>query len=372
MDVTGILIVDDNEINRDICALNLEHMGVPLYFAENGIEGLNLAREKQPDLILLDIMMPEMDGFEMLTRLKKDEGLSHIPVLMLTAKSEVASVVKALEMGANDYLKKPFSEEEMVARVKTLLRNRYLEKKIAEDLAAGAIMQQKFLTDFLTTESLCNNAGIAVNIFNRPYSTISGDFFYSFTQADGKLGFFIGDSCGHGLPAALISMRVIGFLQQLANNCHSAAEILNLLNDDICGLLPLGRFVAASVLIFNDEEVTMSNGGQPYPVLISDCGIVEIEHDSMPLGLNCRSSYSQTTFQFKRGNKLLIYTDGIVETIDISEQVYGKKRLYGCLKMHKVSAPGHIFRQAILDDITTFCGSATPDDDQTLIVFEKY
>lgn len=371
MDVTGILIVDDNEINRDICAMNLEHMGVTLHFAENGIEGLKLAKEKRPDLILLDIMMPEMDGFEMLKRLKKDESLSHIPVLMLTAKSEIASVVKALEIGANDYLKKPFSEEEMVARVKTLLRNRYLEKKMAEDLAAGAMMQQKFLTDFLTTESLCLNAGISVNIFNRPYSTISGDFFYSFTQADGKLGFFIGDSCGHGLPAALISMRVIGFLQQLANQSHTAAEILNLLNDDICGLLPLGRFVAASVLIFNDEEVTMSNGGQPYPVLLSDNGIVEIEHDSMPLGLNCRGSYHQTTFQFKRGNKILLYTDGIVETIDNAERVYGKKRLYGCLKMHQASVAGSTLRQAILDDIATFRGAATPDDDQTLIVFEK-
>ncbi|EKD40427.1 MAG: hypothetical protein ACD_75C00055G0002 [uncultured bacterium] len=371
MDVTGILIVDDNEINRDICAFNLEHMGVPLYFAENGIEGLQQARDKQPDLILLDIMMPEMDGFEMLKALKKDESLSHIPVLMLTAKSETASVVKALASGANDYLRKPFSEEEMVARVNTLLRNRYLEKRLAEDLAAGAMMQQKFLTDFLTTESLCSNAGIAVSIFNRPYSTISGDFFYSFTQADGNLGFFIGDSCGHGLPAALISMRVIGFLQQFANNSHSAAEILNLLNDDICGLLPLGRFVAASILIFHGEEVTMSNGGQPYPVLISENGIVEIEHDSMPLGLNCRSLYGQTTFQFKRGNKLLVYTDGIVETIDGREQVYGKKRLYGCLKARRASASGHVFRQAILDDIAAFCGTAAPDDDQTLIVFEK-
>ena len=371
MDVTGILIVDDNEINRDICALNLEHMGVPLYFAENGLEALNQAKEKQPDLILLDIMMPVMDGFEMLKELKRDESLSHIPVLMLTAKSEIASVVKALEIGANDYLRKPFSEEEMVARVKTLLRNRYLEKRLAEDLAAGAMMQQKFLTDFLTTENLCSQAGITVNIFNKPYSTISGDFFYSFTQADGNLGIFMGDSCGHGLPAALISMRVIGFLQQLANNSHSASEIMTLLNDDICGLLPFGRFVAASILIFDGEKVTMSNGGQPYPVLISENGIVEIEHDSMPLGLNSLSTYNQTTFQFKKGNKLLVYTDGIIETIDSGEQVYGKKRLYGCLKGQPFTASGHVFLQIILDDIMAFCGTATADDDQTLIVFEK-
>lgn len=372
MEVSGILIVDDNEINRDICTLNLEHMGVPLYYAENGIEGLQQAKEKQPDLILLDIMMPEMDGFEMLRGLKQDESLSHIPVLMLTAKSETASVVKALEIGANDYLRKPFSEEEMVARVNTLLRNRYLEKKMAEDLAAGAIMQQKFLTDFLTTESLCHNAGIGVQIFNRPYSTISGDFFYTFPRAGGELGFFIGDSCGHGLPAALISMRVIGVLQQLANNSHSAAEILTLLNNDICGVLPLGRFVAATVLIFKGEEVIMSNGGQPYPVLLSSGdGIVEVAHDSMPLGLDCHCNYSETTFRFKKGDKLFVYTDGITETIDSRQQVYGKERLFECLRKAKVSASGSVFRHAILEDITLFSDAETPDDDQTLIVFEK-
>ena len=371
MEVSGILIVDDNEINRDICTLNLEHMGVPLYYAANGIEGLQQAKDKQPDLILLDIMMPEMDGFEMLRGLKQDESLSHIPVLMLTAKSETASVVKALEIGANDYLRKPFSEEEMVARVNTLLRNRYLEKKMAEDLAAGAMMQQKFLTDFLTTESLCQNAGLGVQIFNRPYSTISGDFFYTFPRPSGELGFFIGDSCGHGLPAALISMRVIGFLQQLANSSHSAAQILTLLNEDICGIMPLGRFVAASVLIFKGEEVIMSNGGQPYPVLMSRDGIVEIEHDSMPLGLDCHCNYSETTFRFAKDDKLFVYTDGITETTDNRQQVYGKERLFACLKNAKASASSRVFRQAILEDITIFADAEMPDDDQTLIVFEK-
>ena len=371
MEVSGILIVDDNEINRDICTLNLEHMGIPLYYAGNGVEGLRQAREKQPDLILLDIMMPEMDGFEMLRGLKQDESLSHIPVLMLTAKSETVSVVRALEIGANDYLRKPFSEEEMVARVNTLLRNRYLEKKIAEDLAAGALMQQKFLTDFLTTESLCRSAGIGVQIFNRPYSTISGDFFYTFTRADGGLGFFIGDSCGHGLPAALISMRVIGFLQQLANQSHSAAEILALLNDDISGVLPRERFVAATVLVFNGLEVTMSNGGQPYPILLTNDGPVEIVHDGMPLGLNSGSTYGEITFRFKKGDKIFVYTDGITEAADSRQQVYGKERLFACLRREAPDAAARVFRRTILEDVGHFSETSAPDDDQTLIVFEK-
>lgn len=371
MEISSILVVDDNEINRDICALNLEHMKVPLYFAENGREGLKIAKEQQPDLILLDIMMPVMDGYEMLRSLKEDPVLAHIPVLMLTAKSETASVVKALDLGANDYLKKPFAEEEMVARVNTLLRNRYLEKRLAEDLVAGARMQQKFLTDFLTAEKLCNGAGLKVDIYNRPYSAISGDFYYCYRQVDGTLGFFIGDSCGHGLPAALISMRVIGFLQQLAGIGHSAGKILALLNDDIAGLLPLGRFVAASSLIFHGDEVTVSNGGQPYPLLISENGIVEVELDALPLGLTCKNEYQQATFKFRSGDKLVVYTDGIVEAVDSHEKVYGKKRLIGCLKNQQADSHGRDVRQTILADIENFCGNTIADDDQTMIIFEK-
>lgn len=371
MDISSILVVDDNELNRDICALNLEHMNVPLHFAENGRDGLEIARDKLPDLILLDVMMPVMDGFEMLRCLRADAALAHIPVLMLTAKAETDSIVKALNYGANDYLKKPFAEEEMVARVNTLLRNRYLEKRMAEDLAAGARMQQKFLTDFLTAKSLCSDAALTVDIYNRPYSAISGDFYYCYRRADGALGFFLGDSCGHGLPAALISMRVIGFLQQLASRGHSAGEILTLLNDDMVGLLPVGRFVAASSLIFHKDEVTVSNGGQPYPILMSQNGIVEIEADGLPLGLKGSNEYQQTTFKFGSGSKLVIYTDGIVEVIDSREQVYGKKRLYGCLKKQPLNSQSHLLRQEIVDDVQAFSDNAPLDDDQTLIVFEK-
>jgi CheY-like chemotaxis protein len=367
----GILIVEDNEINRDICAINLKQLDVPLFFAANGIEGLRLAREKQPDLILLDVMMPEMDGFEMLKVLKREEPLSNIPVLMLSAKAETASVVSALEIGANDYLRKPFAEEEMVARVHTLLRNRYLEKRLAEDLAAGAMMQRKFLTDFMTTDRMCQDFGLAVDIFNRPYAAISGDFFYTFSRVGGELGFFLGDSCGHGLPAALISMRVAGLLQQLADTSHSAGEILALLNDDICGVLPLGRFVAASVLIFNGDEVNMSNGGQPYPILLSAGEVVEIEQNNLPLGLNCGNPYGETTFSLKRGDKLLVCTDGISEATNNDQQGYGRERLLACLRNVPSAASGSHCRQAILDDIAAFAKSAMPDDDQTLLIFTR-
>jgi sigma-B regulation protein RsbU (phosphoserine phosphatase) len=367
----GILIIDDNEINREICAINLEDMRVPLAFAENGRDGLEKAAMIIPDLILLDIMMPVMDGFEMLAKLKCDDVLSEIPVLMLTAKSETDSIVKALELGANDYLKKPFEEEEMVARVKTLLRSRYLEKQLKEDLVTGAAMQNRFLTDARATTSLFAESSLSVEIFNKPFATISGDFYYSYPLPNSGCGIFIGDSCGHGLPAALISMRVIGVLQQIARECPGPSEILARLNDDLYGLLPSEKFVAGSCLAFFGNTCTMSNAAQPYPILLSASGIEEICLDAMPLGMKNSSSYRDRTIELGPDDKLIVFTDGLIEATDWQEVCYGKDRIHECLKKNIGVRTLKELKDILLEDLHLFTKNRPIDDDQTILLFER-
>lgn len=370
MENCSILIVDDNHINRELCSLNLQPLGVPVYGATNGRQGLAMAKELHPDVIILDLMMPIMDGFEMLRQLKEDENLQHIAVLILTAKSDTKSIVKALEQGADDYLKKPFAEEEMVARVKTLLRNRYLEKRLAEDLLAGAKMQQKFLTDRGTAELHCRNAAIEVEIFNRPYGTISGDFYYCFRQPDDVMGLFLGDSSGHGLPAALMSMRITGFLERLSGQAQGAAEILTILNNDIAGLFPIGKFVAAAILLFDRNTVTISNAGQPYPMLINQDGLRELEGGGFPLGLVEDSDYREETFPFFPGDTLLLHTDGITEAMSTAGEMFGRQRLRRCIEKN-AGASGIELRRRILTDLEGFSGTASPDDDQTMLILKK-
>jgi serine phosphatase RsbU (regulator of sigma subunit) len=367
----GILIIDDNETNREICAINLEDMRVPLHFAENGQQGLELAFSVVPDLILLDIMMPVMDGFEMLNRLKRDEKLSEIPVLMLSARSETDNVVKALELGANDYLKKPFEAEEMVARVKTLLRSRYLEKQIKEDLVAGAAMQKKFLTDAMTASSLLTLTGLQSVIYNKPYGSISGDFYYAYPLPGNGAGIFLGDSCGHGLPAALISMRIIGFLQQTAKENPNPAKVLAKLNNDLYGLLPPDKFVAGSCLAFSVNTCTICSAAQPYPVLLTKRGLEEIKLDGPPLGMRPDSVYQERSIEIGYGDRLIIFTDGVIETTDWQENLYGKNNLYDCLNAHAQSASLQVLKDEILENLRRFSKNAPYDDDQTIILFQR-
>lgn len=117
-----ILIVDDEEHIRELLKFNLEKNGYTVYMAVNGLEGLSLAREKQVDLILLDLMLPGIDGFEVCKEIRKDNIISNVPIIMLTAKSEEIDKILGLELGADDYITKPFSIRELSARIKALLR----------------------------------------------------------------------------------------------------------------------------------------------------------------------------------------------------------------------------------------------------------
>ncbi|HIP38653.1 MAG TPA: response regulator [Desulfocapsa sulfexigens] len=135
-----IQVVDDNERNIKICREILEMEDFSVISSDNGKVGLQMAGEHRPDVILLDIMMPVMNGMEMLRKLKSDPQLQHIPILMLTAKSSTGDVVQALDAGANDYLTKPFSDEELGARVKTLYRMKNAEDQIRNQ---NVILEQK-------------------------------------------------------------------------------------------------------------------------------------------------------------------------------------------------------------------------------------
>jgi two-component system phosphate regulon response regulator PhoB len=122
MSKASILVVDDEEDIRELVQLNLDREGYRVLTCETGEQAMAVARSKTPDLIVLDLMLPGIDGLEVCKRLKADSALQQIPVVMLTAKGEESDIVAGLELGADDYITKPFSGKVLVARVRRLLR----------------------------------------------------------------------------------------------------------------------------------------------------------------------------------------------------------------------------------------------------------
>ena len=127
-----ILIVDDSEANRDILARRLETSGYQFATAADGEMALELSRRLLPDLILLDVMMPKLDGFEVCRRLKADANLPFIPIILVTARSDTRDVVRGLDVGGDEYLTKPVDQSALVARVRSLLRIKELHDTVQE------------------------------------------------------------------------------------------------------------------------------------------------------------------------------------------------------------------------------------------------
>jgi len=149
-----ILVVDDEGDVRDLIAFNLERNGMTSVFAKDGIEALEVALAETPDLIILDLMLPGRNGFEVFTELRQDSRTKSIPVLMVTAKAQLDDVIAGLELGADDYLTKPFSPKEMVLRVTALLRRSKLQTGRTEIKSGPFLLDKNTLDCFIDGEKV--------------------------------------------------------------------------------------------------------------------------------------------------------------------------------------------------------------------------
>ncbi len=392
-----ILVVDDEPVNLKIMRYILKDY-CQATFVTDGASALELVDQIRPDLILLDVMMPETDGFQVCSILKANPETLDIPVIFLTAKTQIEDIVQGFTVGAVDYVIKPFRKEELLARVRThlrlretedalrhallesrkakekaeqaLRRNLEMQRQIQEDLNEGAAMQRKFLTGQEEASELLQAQGFAMHTHNRPFATVSGDFFYPKDLKTRGAGLFFADTCGHGLPAALISMRILGLLQSLPAGDDSPQNYLRAVSRDISDVMPEGRFITACFLIFSENRVLISNAGQPFPILISKGRVTEIALHGMPLGIIEHIPLSEGCIKMERTDRLLLYSDGLTECENAKGDMLGKERFLDFLK-ERAFSDSQSLKDNILNMLHEFTENAAPNDDITLIIIEK-
>ncbi|MEO6969958.1 MAG: response regulator, partial [Chthoniobacterales bacterium] len=219
-----VLVVDDAEANRDVLSRQLKRQGYEVATAEDGRQALDQLRAATFDLVLLDIMMPEMDGYEVLQRLKADEALRHVPVIMISASHELESVVRCIEMGAEDFLPKPFESTLLKARIGACLEKKHARDREQEllaalhaqnsEMAAWRKAQEADLAIARTTQqaivtvALPRLEGWQVETHYAPLIQVGGDV-YGWRQLDGGASlFWLADATGHGVAAALFTTLV--------------------------------------------------------------------------------------------------------------------------------------------------------------------
>lgn len=350
-----VLVVDDATANLQVVHSMLKD-DFKIRVATSGAKALALVKTKpQPDLILLDVTMPEMDGYEVCTILKATPESRDIPVIFLTGKTETDDETKGFEVGAVDYIHKPFSPAVVKARVHTHLVLRDAREQLARQLLSinsELEMAREIQLSILPHETP-KISGLEIATRYLPMTAVAGDF-YDFIIVDEKhVGILVADVSGHGLPAALIASMLKAALSAQSPYASDPARILAGLNRSLCGKFK-SHFATAAYVFVDMEKQSMSYAAAGHPPLLlwrmSTGNAVEMLEDGLPLGLFPEAAYSVGEVPVEPGDKAILYTDGIPETTSPSEQEFGIDLFKGFLESnHDLRAD--MFADLLLDEL---------------------
>jgi len=372
-----VLVVDDAPANLQI-AHSILKQDFKVRVATSGPQALELAKTKpQPNLILLDVSMPEMNGYEVCGTLKATPETRDIPVIFLTGKTEVEDETKGFEVGAVDYIHKPFSPAVVKARVHTHLVLREAREKLALQLSylnSEVEMARQMQLSTLPQE-VPKIAGLEIAARYIPMTAVAGDF-YDFIIVDEKhLGILVADVSGHGLPAALIASMLKVALAAESSHASDPARVLAGLNHSLYGKF-LEKFVTAAYVFVDMQKNILSYAGAGHPPLLlwrmSTGSTSVLLENGLPLCLFSGATYSAGEVPVEPGDKAVLCTDGILEARSPSEQEFGLDLFRGFLESnHHLGAEA--FVDSFLDELSGWseqpegCGE---EDDITLLVID--
>ena len=371
-----ILVVDDTPINLGVISGALKE-SYKTKVATSGQKALAIASgEDKPDLILLDVMMPEMDGYEVCRRLKANSETKDIPVLFLTGQTGTEDETKGFEVGAVDYIHKPFSEAVVKARVRTHLQLREAHEQIARQLVAINIeleMARQIQLSILPRDTP-KLSGLDIVARYMPMTSVAGDF-YDFIVVDDKhVGVLIADVSGHGLPSALIASMLQVALSAQAAHASDPARVLSGLNQALCGKFE-HNFVTAAYVYVDMEKKMMTYAGAGHPPLLfwrnSVGKVSEVVENGLFLGMFPEATYTSLELPVAASDRLILYTDGVPETKSPSDQEFGTARFMKFMDSHQKLAVDQ-FADGLLDELSRWSeqprGQGQQDDITVLTI----
>jgi sigma-B regulation protein RsbU (phosphoserine phosphatase) len=368
-----ILLVDDNPTNLQVLFQTLDGRGYNLLVAKNGEIALNIARKASPDLILLDIMMPGIDGYEVCRQLKADPSTREIPVIFLSALVDTKDKVQGLDLGAVDYVTKPFQPDEVIARVNTHLTIYRLKREVQaqhdeleDELQSVAEEQRKLLP-----KQLPRIDGLKMSVFYETSRYAGGDYYDIIELPDNQWGFMMADAAGHSTSAAVLVAMTCTLFRSYPEPPTDPAEVLKKINQHLCSLSD-NSFLTALYMVYDAQShnLRIARAGHPPPVLFRprDARAVELECKGVwPLAIEPYANVPLTETTLEAGDRLMLYTDGITERFSPEGECYEVDRL--CEQFAKdADLDPQKMMTALIDDVNHFAGDLPPDDDQAVLI----
>jgi serine phosphatase RsbU (regulator of sigma subunit) len=364
-----ILIVEDNPESLDILRVRLTANNYEVITAPDGEAGLAMAREKQPDLILLDIMMPKMDGIEVCRRLKEDPSLPFMPIIMVTARADSKDVVAGLEAGGDEYLTKPLDHAALVARVKSMLRIKDLHDTVFEQSAQLKVQLETAtkIQSLFWPKIPGMEAGSHVWATSVPAGYVGGDLYDIIPLPDSSWLAYVADVSDKGVPAALIMAALSTKIRSETLVQSEVDNLLETVNNSMYSLTSEEGFFATIVLARywpSSGKMQLTLGGHLPPLWIikSDIGTLP-QLKGMSLGITPNVRYEKKEILLSPGESLLFFTDGVVEAENENKELFGNDRLAAYIR----NATGPPWGKGLLDFISHWRGNAYASDDLTIL-----
>lgn len=369
-----VLVAEDGAADRLLLAQIVRRQGHQVVTAENGEQAVALFIERRPQLVLLDALMPVMDGFEAARQIKALAGEALVPIIFLTSLNEEEGLVRCLEAGGDDFMAKPYSAVILGAKIRAMDRLRRLQATVLEqrDQIAGHhhhLLNEQRVAKAVFDKVAHSGCLAAPNIryLQSPYALFNGDLMLAAFTPSGDMRVLLGDFTGHGLPAAVGAMPLAEVFYGMTAKGYGIAQILREMNAKLKRILPVDMFCCALLLDLNMQRgsVEVWNGGMPdgYRLSVQGQVLSALRSRHLPLGILPAERFDDTTevLPLAPGERVLLLSDGVIDTADDQERLFGVQRLHQVLADNR--DPARLFDE-VMQALERFGGR--PRDDISL------
>ena len=383
----ALLVVDDIEDNRALLIARLARLGyTDVTEAANGRPALDALGARAFDLVLLDVMMPELNGYQVLEHLRADGRLASLPVIMVSALAEMESVVRCIELGAEDYLTKPINGTLLRARVGASLEKKRLRDEVSRhmermerELTSAREIQLGMVPSAFPAPTPASPVEVFATL--EPARQVGGDLYDVFPLESGALCIVVADVSDKGAPAALFMARAKTLTRLVATLVRAPdggspgpSEILARVNAELCRDNAQSMFVTVFLAIIDPATgaVAFGNAGHTAPYVLSPrTGVAALDGvRGKPLGIRPTLTWETGTCALAPGEGLFVFTDGITEAMDPAGALYSEERLEAALAALTASAPRAVV-EGILGEVRRFAAGAPQSDDIAALALRR-
>lgn len=372
-----ILIADDNNVERLILSRVLEAEGHEVIQAETGTQAIDFYFESSPSLVFLDVLMPDIDGYEVASAIKKGQVSRWIPIIFLTSLTDAYDLAKCIEYGGDDFVSKPINRIIIKAKVDAFARISKLYETIETQKSEIQFHNDHLIQEQEAAKKIFNNiahrgclASNNINYHLSPMSIFNGDLMLAAETPMGGMRLMLADFTGHGLPAAIGAMPTSEIFYGMTKKGFAIPDVMTEMNTRLYSVLPRGVFCCVIIADIDalDERITIWNAGAPQAyILDQDTGNIDIVHSChLPLGVQSPPKFKvdYKIFSFSPKHKLLAVTDGIIESVNPESEMYGETRM---LEYIKTNMRHPNLCDALIEQVVEFTGDAAQGDDLSLL-----